>query len=105
LGDLKYSLPNNQTIETTKSFDTFDGLTITHVQVIINNIRQDNLCQHAQCSGHLLDGAMAKLSGDIPPLLEKCVVLHDGLTNGFEQFDSHSETPPKIIFGKNGNHP
>jgi hypothetical protein len=95
-------LLNTRTIATTKSFDTFDGLTITHGQVVINKIHRDNLCQHVQCGGDLLDGAMAKLFGDIPPLLEKCAVLHNRLANGFEQFDSHYETPRKIFFWKNG---
>jgi hypothetical protein len=45
---------------------------------------------------------MAKLSGGVPPLLKKCVVLHNPLKNGFEQFDTHLETAPKIIFRING---
>jgi hypothetical protein len=42
------------------------------------------------------------LSGGIPHFLEKCGILHETLTNGFEQFDSHSEIALIIIFGVNG---
>jgi hypothetical protein len=41
---------------------------------------------------------MAKVSGGIPPLPEKCVYFMTHSQNGFEEFDSHSETPPNIIF-------
>jgi hypothetical protein len=71
--------------------------------VVINKISRDVVYQHAQCGGDLLDGAMAKLFGDIPPLLKKFVKHHDTLTNGAKEFDVHSEMPPKIIFGKMGS--
>jgi hypothetical protein len=80
----------------------FDGLTLTHGQVDINKIHRDTICQHEQCGGDLLDSAMAKLSDGIPPLLEKCGILHETLTNDFKQFDSHPEIASKIIFGVNG---
>jgi hypothetical protein len=78
--------------------DTLDGLTHTHGQVVINEISRDVACQHAQCGGDLLDCAMARLSGGIPPLLKKSIMPHDTFTNGIKQLDTHSEMPPKIAF-------
>jgi hypothetical protein len=81
-----------------KPLDALDGLTLTHGLVVINKISQDVVCQHAQCGTELMDGAMSKLWSDIPPLLEKSIILHVTFTNGVKQLDAHSETPPKIIF-------
>jgi hypothetical protein len=77
--------------------DTLDGLNLTHGQVVINKISRDAVCQHAQCGGDLLDGAMAKIS-DIIPLLKKSIAPHDTFTNGVKQLDIHSKTPVKITF-------
>jgi hypothetical protein len=82
-----------------KALDIFDGLTLTHGQVVINKIRWDTIYQYSQCGGDLLDGAMAKLFGGILSLLEESIELCHTLTNVFKQLDSHSKMAPKILFG------
>jgi hypothetical protein len=42
------------------------------------------ICQYSQCGIDLPDGAMAKLSSGIPPLLEESVKLCDTLANGLK---------------------
>jgi hypothetical protein len=52
-----------------------------------------------QGGGHLLVGAMTKLSPGIPPLFKVSIMLHHLLCDVLEQVDAHPKTPTKVVLG------
>jgi hypothetical protein len=99
LGALKYSSPKNRTIAVANHLTHFMAWPYSHPCAGGHQQdTRDTVCQHAQCSGDLLDGAMAKVSAGIPPLPKKCVYFMTHSQNGFEEFDSHSKMLLNIFF-------
>src|SRR3954470_22002717 len=72
-----------------KPLDTLDSGALTHGQVVINQIRWYTICQHPQSGGHLLIGAMPKLSSGIPPLHKISIISGPLLCDALEQTGAH----------------
>lgn len=85
-----------------KAFDTFDGLALTHCQMIINKICRNAICHHTQCGSDLLVGAMAKLSGAIPPLLKETIIFLHTLGNVCKQLCAHPKPAAEVPLRING---